>query len=207
DLPGFPTDNIINWVLPYAVVQGAAFAGVGAAQSVAADVENGFYDRLLMSPASRASLIGGPIAASCVRSLLPFVTVTALALLGGARFEGGWLGVAMLFLAAQSFAVIATLWGLGVVYRLRTQRAGALISVGVFVSLFLSIGQVPLDIMQGWLHTVARLNPITNLLRMSRQGLIGEVTWADTWPGLLVAGIAIALFAVFAGTGMRRLDD
>ena len=50
DIPGFPTDSILAWVAPYAVIQGAAFAGVGASQAVAADLENGFYDRLLMAP-------------------------------------------------------------------------------------------------------------------------------------------------------------
>jgi ABC-2 type transport system permease protein len=207
DLPNFPTDNMLNWVLPYAVLQGAAFAGVGAAQAVAADLENGFYDRLLMSPASRWSLMAGPVAAAAIRALLPLVTVTSVAVIGGASFEGGILGLLILVLAAEGFAVVGTFWGLGVVYRLRTQRSGALISVGVFVAMFLSIGQVPLSVMQGWLHSVARVNPITNLLRMSRQGLIGEVTWADTWPGLLVIAVGTIGFGLFAATGMRHLDE
>lgn len=207
DLPLFPTDNILNWVAPYAILQGASFAGVGASQAVAADLENGFYDRLLMSPASRLSLLLGPITSALVRSLLPFVTVTTIAVAGGARFEGGVLGVVSLFVAAEGIAIIAALWGLGVVYRLRTQRSGTLVSVGVFIALFLSVGQVPLTVMVGWLHGVARVNPITNLLRMARQGLIGEVTWAQTWPGLLVIAGGIALFGLFAVSGLRRINE
>ena len=46
DVPGFPTDSILAWVAPFPVIQGAAFAGVGAFSAVAADLENGFYDRL-----------------------------------------------------------------------------------------------------------------------------------------------------------------
>lgn len=207
DLPNFPTDNMLNWVLPYAVLQGAAFAGVGSAQAVAADMENGFYDRLLMSPASRWSLMAGPVTAALIRAMLPLVTVTSVALIGGASFQGGFAGFAVLVLAAEGFAVIATFWGLGVVYRLRTQRAGSLISVGVFVGMFLSIGQVPLNVMQGWLHTVARVNPITNMMRMARQGLIGEVTWTDTWPGLIVIVVGSVGFWLFAALGMRTLDE
>jgi ABC-2 type transport system permease protein len=207
DIPLFPTDNMLNWVAPYAILQGSAFAGVGASQAVAADLENGFYDRLLMSPASRSSLILGPITAALIRVMLPFTTVTAIAVIGGARFEGGFAGLLVLLVASQGLAVIATLWGLGVVYRLRTQRSGALVQVGIFVAMFLSIGQVPLTVMVGWLHGVARVNPITNLLRMARQGLIGQVTWADTWPGLLVIAGGTLLFGAFAATGLRRISD
>jgi ABC-2 type transport system permease protein len=206
-LPTFPTDSMVSWVLGYAVLQGAAFAGVGGSQAVAADIENGFYDRLLMSPASRGSIMAGPVLAALMRAVLPLVTVTTVAMIAGARFEGGILGVVVLVVAAEGFAVIATLWGLGVVYRLRTQRSGALVSVGVFVAMFLSIGQVPLSIMQGWLHSVARVNPVTNLMRMARQGVIGDVTWADTWPGLLVVVLGSLAFFVFAATGMRTLND
>jgi ABC-2 type transport system permease protein len=207
EIPGFPTDNILNWVAPYAILQGAAFSGAGASQAVAADLENGFYDRLLMAPASRASLLVAPVVAAIVRVLLPFTSVTAIAILGGARFEGGIAGVATLFVAAEGFAVIATLWGLGVVYRMRTQRSGAIVQVGIFVVTFLSIGQVPLAVMQGWLFGVARVNPLTNLLRMARQGLIGDVTWANTWPGLVVIAGGTLAFGLFAASGLRRIND
>ena len=207
DIPGFPTDNILNWVAPYAIVQGSSFAGAGASQAVAADLESGFYDRLLMAPASRWSLLLAPVTATLVRVLLPLVSVTAIAVLGGARFEGGLLGLVTLVLAAEGFAVVATLWGLGVVYRMRSQRSGAIVQLGVFVVMFLSVGQVPLGVMQGWLHGVARVNPLTNVLRMARQGLLGDVTWAATWPGLVVIAGAVLFFGAFAATGLRRIND
>jgi len=207
DIPGFPTDNILNWVLAYAILQGSAFSGASASQAVAADLESGFYDRLLMSPASRWSLLLAPVTAALVRVMLPFLTVTAIALLGGARFEGGIAGVITLLVAAEGFAIVASLWGLGVVYRMRTQRSGAIVQVGIFVVSFLSIGQVPLAVMQGWLHGVARINPLTNVLRMARQGLIGDVTWATTWPGLVVIAGGVLFFGAFAATGLRRIND
>lgn len=207
DLPGFPTDNILNWVAPYAVIQGAAFAGAGASQAVAADVENGFYDRLLMSPASRLGLLLGPVTASMVRVIPPLTIVTLVALLGGARFDGGPAGVLVLVLAAVGVAVVATLWGLSMVYKIRTQQAGTLISMGVFVAMFLSIGQVPLAVMQGWLHGVARVNPMTNVIRLARQGLLGDVTWAQSWPGLVVILVVGLGFGLLAARGLRKMSD
>ncbi len=207
DIPGFPTDSIVSWVAPYAIVQGAAFAGVGASQSVAADIENGFYDRLLMSPTSRFGLILGPLTAATVRVALPFTIVLLVAWLGGVELTQGIAGLLMLLVAAEGVAVIATLWGLGIVYKFRTQRSGGLVQVGIFVAQFLSVGQVPLSVMEGWLHTVARINPMTNLLRMARQGFVSEITWGDTWPGLLVILLSSLFFGQWAYRGLLRLTQ
>lgn len=204
-IPGFPTDSILAWVAPYAVIQGAAFAGVGASQSVAADLENGFYDRLLMAPGSRVGLLLGPLTAAFLRVFLPFTVVLAVAFIGGLELTQGLAGLAMLLIAAEGIAVIATLWGLGIVYKFRTQRAGGLVQVGVFVAMFLSVGQVPLDVMEGWLEHVARLNPMTYVLDLARQGFIGEITWADTWPGLLVIVVSTVAFGLWSHRGLRRL--
>ncbi len=207
NIPGFPTDSILSWVGPYAVIQGAAFAGVGASQSVAADLENGFYDRLLMSPSSRFSLMLGPLSGAMVRVLLPFTVVLAVAFIGGLELTEGVRGLLMLLLTAEGVALIATFYGLALVYKFRTQRSGSLVQVGVFVVMFLSVGQVPLAVMQGWLHGVATVNPMTNILRMARQGFVDQITWADTWPGLLVILVGTLLFGRWAYRGLLRLTQ
>ena len=198
-LPGFPTSNILNWMAPFAVLQGASFAGLGASFSVGRDLENGFYDRLLLAPAPRRALVAGPLAYAQLRALIPLFTVVPIALLGGARMQGGLAGYVVLTVAALGVAVVASLWGLGVTYRLRTQRAGSLVQVGIFVVMFLSIGQVPLEAMTGWLHWVAVRNPFTYVLKMARQGFLGPVTWSTTWPGL------VALAVSGAAAGLVRL--
>ena len=53
--------------------------------------------------------------------------------------------------------------------------------------------------------TVARLNPITNILRLGRQGFLGDVTWHDTWPGLLALGLIIAALALLTRRNLRQL--
>ncbi len=205
NIPGFPTDNIFNWFVPYACVQGAAFAGLGTGFTTARDIETGFYDRLLLAPSSRASLILGPIGTSVVRSSFPLMTVLPLGLLLGADFPGV-LGLLMLAFTAASVSVMSGLWALGVVFRMQTQRSLGLVQIGIFATLFLSIGQVPLAVMRGWLHGAARVNPTTNLLRMARQGFLDGVTWELTWPGLVAAALVISGLGVFAVRGFKKME-
>lgn len=207
-LPMFPTQNILDWMAPFAVLQGAAFAGFGTAFGAGRDLENGFYDRLLAAPVNRFALALGPLIYSAGRALIPVTIVVPVALLGGAALPGGVLGLVVLVLTAMGVAVAAGTWGLGVVYRARTQRAGGLIQAGIFVTMFLSVGLVPLDAMEGtWLYHVARVNPYSQVLEMARSGFLGSVGWSDVWPGVLALIAAIGLLGWFARRGFARLED
>ena len=204
-LPGFPTDKMINWMLPMSIVQGAAFAGVSVGFGVARDLEQGFFDRLRMAPVRPTALVVGPMLAALARAVIPFVLVLSAGLLVGADLHGGAIGVVMLFVAAEGVALVAAGWGIGLALRFKTMKIGALIQVGVFVSVFLSTANVPLEYLTGWLHSVARVNPMTNVLALARQGFIDEVTWAGTWPGLVALGGAIVVLTTFALRGLRSL--
>ncbi|MCP5024966.1 MAG: ABC transporter permease [Actinomycetia bacterium] len=205
NLPGFPTDNPLSWFVPYACVQGAAFGGMGIGFSTARDIESGFYDRLLLAPINRSALILGSLGGSIIRSTFPLFTVLPIGLLLGAQWPG-IVGLLTLALAGALMAVFTGLWALGVVYRMKSQRAMGLVQVGILSTLFLSIGQVPLAVMEGWLHSVARVNPTTNVLRLARQGFLDDgVTWALTWPGLVAAVALIAILSIWTVTGFRKL--
>ena len=102
--------------------------------------------------------------------------------------------------------VLGCVLGLALVYKLRTQRAMAIAQTLVFSSSFLSIGQVPLAFQTGWLHTVSRVNPLTNVLRMTRQGFLEPgVTWHETWPGLVALVAMVAVLGTLAARGLRKL--
>ena len=205
NLPAFDTDNILSWYVPMSVLQGAAFAGLGTGFSTARDLEGGFFDRLLLAPTPRLALLGGALLASVLRALIVAGIVILVGALAGAEVPGGPEGVLMLLVASVGVALAGGAWGLGLVYRIKSQSAGPLIQVGIFVSLFLSTAQVPLEVMEGWLHAVARVNPMTNVLQLAREGYVGEVTWAHTWPGLLALAGLIVMLGAFAVRGLSRL--
>ncbi len=215
-VPGFPTDRSINWFMPLGVLMGSAFSGVGLGFSLIRDLETGFFDRLRMSPSPRNSLILGPMFTAWFRTLIVVTVVMGVGFMLGAKLTGGVLGVLVLFLAAMGIATIATGWGLGLAYIFKDMRGAAIMQLGLFMSMFLSTAQAPLNVMTGWLHTVASINPITNILRMARQGFLnrtvngvavgGTVTWANTWPGLLAIVALSTVMLVFARRGLDKLD-
>ena len=203
-LPSFPTDNVLDWFVPFAILQGSAFAGFGTGFSTVRDIETGFYDRLLLAPGSRVSLLVGPALASLVRASFTVAVVLLFGVALGADLPGGPAGVLALWGAGLGLALVATGWALGLVFRVPNQRAGPILQIGVFFTTFLSTGNVPLADQTGWVRHIARVNPLTNMLAMARQGFLGHVTWAGTWPGLVGIALSSIVLWVFAVTGIRR---
>lgn len=207
DVPGFQTDNILSWYVPMAVIMGSAFAGVGNAQTAATEIEEGFIDRLLLAPAPRVALLLGAVGAAAVRSNVALLVVLVVGGLGGVAVPGGLLGLVLLWFTGMGIAAASTLWGLGLVYRIQSQNAAPLMQAVMFMTVFFSTAQVPIDVMTGWLHTVARFNPMSNVLRLARAGFIDTTPLELIWPGLLALAGFWAVLAVFAGTGIRHLAD
>lgn len=205
-IPGFPTDRSVNWYLPFACCMGSGFSGIGLGFSTVRDIESGFFDRLRMAPTPRLALIIGPLFTAWIRVLIVITSVLIVGFLFGARLTGGVAGLATLYIAGLGVATIAAGWGLGLAYRFGDMRAAALMQLTFFNAIFLSNAQTPLNVMTGWLHSVARINPFTNILRLAREGWLGDVSWQDTWGGLLaILGLAV-LTLTFAYRGLAKLS-
>ena len=204
-LPGFPTDDTINWFVPTAALMGSSFAGVTMGLGVARDLQVGFYERFLASPVSRSSLVAGAMGAGALRALIPTALTTLVGLLLGARLPGGLGGVLFLAIAAMGLALCGSAWSLGVAYRFKTMQSAPLMQVGMFLTIFLSTLQMPLELLTGWLKAVATYNPVTYVLQMARQGFLGSPSWADTWPGLLAIGGMLVVLVTFAARGMKKI--
>jgi ABC-2 type transport system permease protein len=160
-----------------------------------------------MSPAPRRSLLLGGLASALVRASLAIVIVTLVGLTLGARFTGGVLGALALAVAGLGIATVGTFWALGLVYRLRDMRAAALMQLTLFFGLFLTEAQTPIPLMAGWLPTVAKYNPLNQVLRLARVGFVGDPRWSEAWPGLVTLAVMAALAALFARRGLASLDD
>ena len=206
-IPGFPTDRSVNWYLPLACCMGSGFAGVGLGFSTVRDIESGFFDRLRMAPSPRSSLVVGPPFTAWFQVVIVITTTVLVGFLWGARLTDGPIGLVTLYIAGFGIATISTGWGLGLAYVFGDMRAAALMQLTLFTFLFLTNAQAPLSVMTGWLHSVARINPFTNILRLARQGWLGEVTWENTWGGLVAIVVMSALTLTFAYRRLAKLSN
>jgi ABC-2 type transport system permease protein len=205
-LPGFTTDSFLTFILPISLLQGATFAGAATGVNLARDIERGWFDRLLVAPASRGALLAGTVLSASLRSLMPISMVLIVGLAFGADVQGVD-GLVVALSIALCFAAVAASWGAAVALRFRTQAAAPLMQAGGFMAVLFTTSYAPKELLTGWLQTVATYNPVTQVVEAVRQGFVGGVSWGDTWPGLLaLAGIG-ALLGLRAFLGLRRMAD
>ena len=207
-LEGFPTDSYLSWVVPLSCLQGAGFAGAATGSNLARDIEQGWFDRLLVSPVPRPLLLVGPILGAITRCLVPATVVLVVGLALGADLSGGVLGVLALYLACVGFCAAAALWGIFMAVTFRTQQAGPLMQQGVFLAVFLSTAYTPEVLLRGWLAGAAHLNPVTHVLVLARQATVDGLppSLEHTVPGLLALAGLIAALGALALVGLRRMS-
>jgi ABC-2 type transport system permease protein len=202
-LPGFNSDTYQSFLIPVSLMQGAGFTGAATGVNLARDIEQGWFDRLLVSPAPRPVLLAGLVLSASLRSLIPASLLLAVGLSLGAHWPGiGGLAIALL--VVMGMGTIAACWGTVIALRFKSQSAAPLMQAGMLVLILTTTAYAPLALLTGWLHTVARYNPVTQIVEAARQGFVGGVTWADTWPGLLALAGLLALLSALALRGMRR---
>jgi len=208
-LAGFPTDSYLSWVVPLSCLQGAGFAGAATGANLARDIEQGLFDRLLVAPVPRSSLVAGPILGGVTRSLVPTTVVLLVGLALGAELPGGFVGLIALYVAATGFCAVAGLWGVFMALTFRTQQAGPLMQQGVFLAVFLSTAYTPEVLLRGWLAGAADLNPVTHVLEFGRQATVSgiEPSLAHTYPGLLALLGMAGIFGLFVMVGLRRMGS
>src|SRR4051795_11826921 len=96
-LPGFDATDFRTFIAPVGLLQGAAFTGAATGVNLARDIEQGWFDRLLLAPTPRSVLLAGLVGSAAVRALLPACVLLAIGLGLGAHWPGlGWLAIAFL---------------------------------------------------------------------------------------------------------------
>ena len=205
-LPALEGVDYTAFTIPLATVMGAAFAGANAGLTMARDIEGGFVDRLVASPAPRVTLIAGPLVAAAARSVITTTVVMVAGLVAGVGLPGV-AGTLVVYLMALGFGAAAACWTMGVALRARTVQAAPLMQVVIFMSIFTSVAYAPREVLGGWLRKFADWNPVTRVLETSRAAELGPVTWDTVLPGVLSVAGLIVLLGTFAALGLAGLGD
>jgi ABC-2 type transport system permease protein len=205
DVPGFDfPSGYTAFQFVFVLLQASAFGGVFTGFGIASDFESGFSQRMLLAAPNRLGILAGYALAALARALTVGVLLFFVAWLSGMQIGGGGVDLFGLIVLALLVNVIAAMWAAGVALRLRTIQAGPAMQMPVFIILFLAPVYVPLSLLSGWIHAVAKVNPFTALVEGGRDLISGQ--GVDL---LLVYGVAVLLmvaFTVWGITGLRKAE-
>jgi ABC-2 type transport system permease protein len=188
----------------FVLLQSAAFAGVFTGFGIARDFESGFMRRLMLAAPNRSGILLGYLGAALTRWFTVITVVTGVAFVAQMKIGGSGIDLFGLYLLGFFVSLVGTLWSAGVAMRLRTQQAFPVMQMPVFIVLFFAPVYVPLGLLEGWIHGVATVNPITPLLEEGR-GLISGEPDKTLLAFSIVLGL-LAVFALWALRGLRRAE-
>jgi ABC-2 type transport system permease protein len=194
DLPGFGDESYIAYLAPGVVIMSALFSSGWNGMATIEEINRGVTDRLLVSPVRRSAIIAGRVAQSAVVIVIQAAIMVGIALLVGATFPGGVIGVLVLILVSALLgACFATLSNsLALITRQEESLIGA-VTLLVLPLTFLSTALMTSDLLPGWMQTVSDVNPVNWAIEAGRSATAASADWG------LVARDAGLLALLLAG--------
>jgi ABC-2 type transport system permease protein len=195
DLPGFGSDSYIEFLAPGIVIMTAFFSAGWTGMGLLEDLDRGVTDRLLVSPISRPALLAGRVAQQTITMIIQSLIMVGIALLAGASFPNGALGVVGLIgIAALISAPFAAL---SIAFALVTRKEETLIATLTFLQLplsFISSTLIARELMPEWMQTAANFNPVEWAVVGGRAAALGDGGFGvvASRAGLLAAFLALA---------------
>jgi ABC-2 type transport system permease protein len=193
-------EGYVAFQLPVSLMFAVATATSGLA--LVTDIELGYFDKLLVAPVRRSSIIVGRLMADLVRGALASTLVLLVGIALGASIRSGVLGAIVIVALAALFGVAYA--GFGILIALRTRNVQATQSSFLlfFPLLFLTPNFVPFSLLSPVMETLARINPISYVI-VGLRGLI-----IDGWNAGQIAvciGVILALGVVLTGLSLRTI--
>jgi ABC-2 type transport system permease protein len=204
ELPGFDYYDYNAFQFVFVLLQSAVFGGVFIGFSLGADFDSGFTRRLLLAAHDRSAVIAGFGVAALIRSLFVWIVVFIVALVTGMEIAGDVVDLGGLLGLALIMNVAAFLFAAGTMTRLRTLQAAPAMQLPVFFILMTAPVYVPRDLLQGWIETVAEINPVTAILESGRSLIAGD-PFHVALAFAAAAGLAVVLRG-WARGGLRRAE-
>jgi ABC-2 type transport system permease protein len=203
-----------TFLLPAIAMQVSLAAGAASGIGLVNDMEEGMFEKVLVTPMSRTAVFLGKTAAEILRIVVQIVIILGMGTLLGANIATGIPGAigivvmgilfSLWFVALSNIAAVVT----------RDQES-TIIGANLlqFPLLFVSTAFLPLEFLPGWIQTIARFNPVTYGVDGARALMLDqdvmtvlEVTqFGGIWNTLVPAIVVLLALDIVLGGAMVYL--
>jgi ABC-2 type transport system permease protein len=177
-----------SFLVPGVLSQSVLFVAIFSGMAIIWERDLGITQRVLVAPASRSAVILGKAASAGMRAVIQTAVVLAVVAVIRIPLEWSVVSVAGSLVAVLLGATLLSAFSMVIASLVRSREQ--FMGLGQLVTLpllFASNALYTVDIMPGWLQAVARVNPLTYLVEMLRQLLVG------VGPDRLLVDVAVLL--------------
>ena len=180
------------------------FNGADVAFALLTDMLSGYFDKLLLAPVNRFSILMGTLLVSGTRALVQVLVIVALALAFGVSFKGGLVGLVAIIVAATVFGIATACIGLIIALRTKSVQVTQNSWLMFMPLAFLTTALMPKELLTGWFKVAVTLNPVDYVLVAVRTIIIDGWEWESILPGLWVLTATTAIMLTAATWTYRR---
>ena len=193
----FGIDNFTGFQVPVAILSAASSISASAGLGTITDIQRGYFDKLLLTPAPRSAIVLGRIAADGVRAVIITGVIVVVGLIFRTGFDTGVFGVIVLLAGSFFFGTAYSGFNAAVALRTGSPQAAAAGGLLLFPLIFLSTAFAPKEVFADWLQVLATINPITYILEAQRSLIIEGWNGLDLLRGAAaIVGFGVASFTL-----------
>ncbi len=202
DNGGLGTNNVLTLFIPGMLPIIAFSTGIFTGFGMIDEVRSGVLERFRVTPASRFSILAGPVLFDTCSVFFQSALFILISLPFG--FRGSLIGMPILFLLLALLTIITSAFGnaLAVIFKSEDKYAPIVHGINLPV-LLLSGTLLPMTLAPSWLKTIAHFNPVYYVVEASRALAIGNISSMNVLYAFLVL-IPFALFTLFWATNVFR---
>ena len=213
---GIPGISYETYLVPAIAIQVALAAAITSGIGLVNDIENGMFEKVLVTPMNRTAIFVGKTAAEVFRIAIQIAIILVLGLFLGAEIVTGFVGAIGIIAVGILFSLWFVAFSNALAILTRDQES-TIIGANLlqFPLLFLSSAFLPLAALPGWIQTFARINPVTYGVDAARSLMVDqdvmtviEVSWfGGTLDGVVPGVIVlIGLDLLFGGIAVYLLS-
>jgi len=213
---GIPGISYETYLVPAITIQVALAAAITSGIGLVNDIENGMFEKVLVTPMNRTAVFLGKTAAEVFRIAIQIAIILVLGLFLGAEIVTGLPGA----IGIVAVGILFSLWFVAfsnALAILTRDQESTIIGANLlqFPLLFLSSAFLPLSALPGWIQTFARINPVTYGVDAARSLMVDQdvMTVIDvSWFGGALNGVVpgvivlVGLDLLFGGIAVYLLS-